>query len=299
MEYFVEEKPDTGLNKSIKVSSSIDAFNLKEVQMIKNAIQEHLLFIGLDKGNNVRKINLLSIGTSCYTLIDSKSIIRNAILSGSDKVILVHNHPSNSLKPSNQDQYVTIVIKKLLKTFEIELIDHIIVTEENYVSMEKLKIIDKKLENAEFKLMEQAFLTEENERLKKENEELKNQNKKLKNKEGEMMYMNKYESVIIMRPTINEEERKKELDNYREFLEGLSNSPVTIEDLGNKKLAYEIQNNKEGIYAIFNFYGKTEDISELERKYRTDENVMKFITIRHEQEFEESQNIDEEDMEMN
>ena len=291
MEYFVEEKPDTGLGKSIKVSSSIEAFNLKEVQMIKNAMQEHLLFIGLDRGNNVRKINLLSIGTNCYTLIDSKSIIRNAILSGSDKVILVHNHPSNSLKPSNEDQYITCVVKKLLETFNIELVDHLIVIEKDYVSMRALKIIDKEFENKEFKLLNQALLTEENIRLKKENEELRNE-------KGEMMYMNKYESVIIMKPTINEEERKKELDNYREFFEGLSNKPVTVEDLGMRKLAYEIQNNKQGIYAIFNFYGKAEDISELERKYRTDENVMKFITIRHEQEIEESQNIEDEDMEM-
>lgn len=55
MEYVIEEKHNTGLDKKITVSSSKDVFDLKEVQMIKNAIQEHLLFLGLDRGNNIRK----------------------------------------------------------------------------------------------------------------------------------------------------------------------------------------------------------------------------------------------------
>lgn len=302
MEYVIEEKPYTGLDKKITVSSSKDVFDLKEVQMIKNAIQEHLLFLGLDRGNNIRKISLLSIGTSCYTLIDSKSIIRNAIMSGSDKVILVHNHPSNSLQPSSEDKYVTSVVKKLLKTFNITLLDHLIVTEENYMSMGQQGIIDKELENEEFKLLDKAFLTEENIRLKLENEELKRQNEKFLKDEKGAKAMNKYESIIIMNPKINEEERKKGLDNYKEYLETLSNKPVTLEDLGIRKLAYPIRNNQEGYYTIFNFYGKAENITELERKYRTDDNVIKFIVIRHELEQEEEQedssNLEDEDMEM-
>lgn len=276
MEYVIDKKID--IERKIKVSSSEDTFNLKEVQEIRNAIQEHLLFIGLDIGNNIRKINLLSLGGNCEALIDSKNIIRNALLSGSDRVILVHNHPSNSLKPSQADEYMTSIMAKLLKTFNIQLIDHLIVTEDGYVSMQKLKMIDKELNNKEYKLLDQAFLTEENTRLKNEIEKLKNENERLKEIKEEK-FMNKFESVIIMKPTLSAEEREKELNEYKKFLEGLSNKPVTIEDIGIKKLAYEIQKNKEGDYAIFNFYGKTEDVYDLERKYRLDDNVMKFITI--------------------
>lgn len=293
MEYYVEKKPDTGLDRKIKICSTTDAFNLEEVQAIKDAMQEHLLFIGLDSRNNVRKIKLLSIGTSCNTLIDSKSIIRNAILSGSDKVILVHNHPSNSLEPSKEDEYMTSVVSKLLKTFNIQLTDHIIVTEESYISMEKLKLIDKKYANKEFELLDKAFLTEENMKLKKENEELRNLNIR------EEKNMNKYESVIIMKPTLTEDEKNEELKHYKELFEGFSNKPVKVEDLGTKRLAYEIQGNKEGSYAIFYFNAKTEDISEIERQYRIDDNVMKFITVRQEQELEDNNEcMDDEDMEM-
>lgn len=189
MEYLVEEKPETGLNEKIKVGGTRDVFNLKEVQSIKNAVLEHLLFIGLDRGNNVRKINLLSIGSTCNTLIDSKTIIRTAIMSASEKVILVHNHPSNSLQPSKDDEYMTNIVNKLLKTFNIELIDHVIVTDENFVSMNKIKKIDKNYENDELKLLDKAFLKEENSRLKKENEELRNQLAKDENFEEDDMEM--------------------------------------------------------------------------------------------------------------
>ena len=55
-----------------------------------------------------------------------------------------------------------------------------------------------------------------------------------------------------------------------------------IEHIGMKKLAYEIKGNKEGYYVIFNFEAKPELIAELERNYRIEDTVMKFITVRKE-----------------
>ena len=97
-------------------------FKLEEVQAIKNAIQEHVLFIGLNNGNNIRKIKLIWIGNSKNVIIDNKNIIRLALLTASDKVILVHNHFSNTLKPSEEDKYITNVISKLLNVFNIEYV---------------------------------------------------------------------------------------------------------------------------------------------------------------------------------
>lgn len=112
--------------------------------------------------------------------------------------------------------------------------------------------------------------------------------------------MNKYESVIIIKPTLTEEDAKNTINKYKENFEKLSNKPVKVEDLGKKKLAYEIQGNKEGHYAVYTFYGKPEDISETERNYRIDDNVMKFITVKMDMEAEENPEVmeDEDDMEM-
>lgn len=107
--------------------------------------------------------------------------------------------------------------------------------------------------------------------------------------------MNRYESVIIINPTLNEEERKETLNKYEMLMKGFSNKKVEVEDLGEKKLAYEIQNNKTGYYVVFKFHSEPEKIAELERNYRIDDNVMKFITVRMEEQAEFSNEEEEEE----
>ena len=128
------EKPKKNISEDIKVSSSTDVLNLKDVQEIRNAIREHLLFIGLDNRNNVRNITLLGIGTSCNVVIDTKEIIRTALYSASDKVILVHNHPTGVLHPSKPDEELTKKIVGAGKILDIRLLDHLIISEDTYFS---------------------------------------------------------------------------------------------------------------------------------------------------------------------
>ena len=113
------EKPKKNISEDIKVGSSTDIVNLKDVQEIRNAIREHLLFIGLDNRNNIRNITLLGIGTSCNVVIDSKEIIRTALYSASNKVILVHNHPSGDSTPSQADIHFTDKLYNALISFNI------------------------------------------------------------------------------------------------------------------------------------------------------------------------------------
>lgn len=174
-------KTGKNIEENIKVLSSTDIVNLKQVQAIKNAVKEHLLFIGLDRGNNIRNISILGIGSNCEVLVDSKDIIRTALLSCSERVVLVHNHPSNSLEPSNADIHITNITNNLLKTFYIELLDHIIVTENEYISMEKIKKFNKNYINDEINKVEKQFLYEENLKLKQEIEKLQNNKEKEEN----------------------------------------------------------------------------------------------------------------------
>ena len=174
-------KTGKNIEEDIKVLSSTDIVNLKQVQAIRNAVKEHLLFIGLDRGNNIRNISILGIGSNCEVLVDSKDIIRTALLSCSERVVLVHNHPSNSLEPSNADIHITNITNNLLKTFYIELLDHIIVTENEYISMEKIKKFNKNYTNDEINKVEKQFLYEENLKLKQEIEKLQNNKEKEEN----------------------------------------------------------------------------------------------------------------------
>lgn len=159
-----------------KINGSNEVFQLKEVQEIKDAIQEHLLFIGLDNKNNIKNITLIGIGTSNEIKVDSKYIVRTALVTASEKVILVHNHPSNELEPSNHDKHISNITNKLLKAYNIQLLDHIIVSENDYLSMEKIEAINRDYEDNKTMLIDNISLIEENLKLK---EKVKSLNNKL------------------------------------------------------------------------------------------------------------------------
>ena len=157
----IQKKPKVENVEETKIISPHDVYNLQEVQEIKDAIQEHLLYIGLDRGNNVRNTVFIGIGTSSYISVNSRDIVRTALVNANDRVVLVHNHPSNMLIPSSQDKHITNITNSLLKEFNIELLDHIIVTEKSYTSMKEQGYIDKNYNN-KIESLDKATLLEEN-----------------------------------------------------------------------------------------------------------------------------------------
>lgn len=91
--------------------------------------------------------------------------------------------------------------------------------------------------------------------------------------------MNKYESIIIVRPNLDEEELEGIITEITNLIN--QDGEVTkVEKIGIKKLAYEISKCKEGYNIIFYFTAEPSIISELERHYRINENILKFITVR-------------------
>ena len=93
--------------------------------------------------------------------------------------------------------------------------------------------------------------------------------------------MNKYESIIIVNPNV-EEAGLKELEEKFTGLINENGKVESVENMGKKKLAYEIKKNKEATYLLFNFEAKPDSITELERVYRITDEILKFITVRKE-----------------
>ncbi len=83
----------------------------------------------------------ISQGGTYFTITDIKIIAKYAIETLADKVILVHNHPSGDCKPSEEDKKITKKLYEALNLFDIELLDHIIVSENNYFSFEENGLI--------------------------------------------------------------------------------------------------------------------------------------------------------------
>ena len=93
--------------------------------------------------------------------------------------------------------------------------------------------------------------------------------------------MNKYESIIIVNPNVDE----AGLKTLEEKFTGLINENGkvdSVESMGKRKLAYEVKKCKEGTYILFNFEAKPSFIAELERIYRITDEVIKFIVVKKE-----------------
>ena len=91
--------------------------------------------------------------------------------------------------------------------------------------------------------------------------------------------MNKYESVVIINPNVEETKLKELIERFQTLI-NTDGKVEQVNELGKKKLAYEIKKNKEGYYVVYDFEAKPSLIAELERNYRITDEVMKFIVIR-------------------
>ena len=94
--------------------------------------------------------------------------------------------------------------------------------------------------------------------------------------------MNKYESVIIINPTVDEEGVKSLVKKFTDLI-NTDGKVEKVDELGKKKLAYEVQKNKEGYYVVFDFEANPNLIAELERNYRITDEVIKFMSVKVEE----------------
>ena len=93
--------------------------------------------------------------------------------------------------------------------------------------------------------------------------------------------MNKYESVIIINPNLEDAAIKEVVERFSNLINS-DGKVESVEEVGRKKLAYEIKKNTEGYYAVINFEANPGLIAELERNYRIADEIMKFIVVRKE-----------------
>ena len=121
-----------------KVSHSRDAYIIFKNTWDENKIelQEQFKVMLLNRANKVLGIYEVSTGGITGTVADPKLIFVAALKAGACNIMLVHNHPSGNLKPSKQDEELTYKIKQGGKLLDIVLLDHLIISNEGYFSMQ-------------------------------------------------------------------------------------------------------------------------------------------------------------------
>lgn len=130
------------LGRRRQAINSLEKPLVKDSKEIANYLQailrdhHHEVFavVFLNRANKINHFEIISQGGITGTIADPRIILKKALEEDAVSIILCHNHPSGSLKPSKADEELTHKIKQAAKYFDIKVLDHIIVSEDGYYS---------------------------------------------------------------------------------------------------------------------------------------------------------------------
>lgn len=123
-----------------KINSSNLVFELMQ-PLLGDLEHEEFWVLYLSHSKKVILQFQLSKGGITGTVVDVRLVFKKAIELGATAVILVHNHPSGTLKPSNSDKTLTQKLKQAAASLDISLLDHLIITEKAYFSFADSNLI--------------------------------------------------------------------------------------------------------------------------------------------------------------
>ena len=108
---------------------------------LRHERQEHFVAIYLDSKNVILRVATIHIGTANASIVGLREIFREAVREGAVGVIVAHNHPSGDPEPSPEDIQVTAKIVEAGKLLDIAVLDHIIIGERRWVSLNRQKLM--------------------------------------------------------------------------------------------------------------------------------------------------------------
>lgn len=126
--------------KIAKISSSKDVFELLQ-PILGELPHEEFWIIYLNNSNKVLHKEQLSKGGIMGTLVDVRLVLKQALEYSAVGLVLAHNHPSGTLKPSAADKQITTKLKTAAEALDIKVLDHLIITEKAYFSFADEKLL--------------------------------------------------------------------------------------------------------------------------------------------------------------
>ncbi|WP_298791499.1 RadC family protein [uncultured Allomuricauda sp.] len=119
--------------KIYRISSSKDAFELL-YPLMGELEHEEFWIVYLNNSNKIIHKSQLSKGGITGTLVDVRLVLKQALDLGAVGILLAHNHPSGTIKPSAADKQITRKLQKAGEALDIKVLDHLILTQHNYLS---------------------------------------------------------------------------------------------------------------------------------------------------------------------
>ncbi len=123
-----------------KITCSHDVFRYLQ-PLLGDLSHEEFWVLYLDNSNKVIFKKMISSGGITGATVDLRLVFKEALEKNAVSLILSHNHPSGTLKPSSADKEITSFIQQGAKTLHLKVLDHIIVTEKTYFSFADSNIL--------------------------------------------------------------------------------------------------------------------------------------------------------------
>jgi DNA repair protein RadC len=131
--------------QKIKLLNSDDVFTVMQDILLReekiDQEKEHFWMIGLASNNRILYIEMVSLGSVNATTVEPMNVFRVAVLKGAIKAIMIHNHPTGELRPSEADQDLTDRLIQVGRILNIKVIDHMIISTRAYLSFKDTGIL--------------------------------------------------------------------------------------------------------------------------------------------------------------
>lgn len=132
---------------SIKILNAGDLFEIMVHILLRedkiDRDKEHFWVVGLANNQKLLFIELISLGTVSKTLVEPMEVFSVALQKRAVRIILVHNHPSGELKPSDADKDLTDRLIQVGKIVNTPVFDHLIITRKSFLSFKDVDLMGK------------------------------------------------------------------------------------------------------------------------------------------------------------
>ena len=129
---------DPGLEK-VPICDPAMVYKLM-IPRMKGLDHEEFWVIFLTRANYVIQKEMISMGGLSATVVDPRTVVRKALEKRASGIVMVHNHPSGNPMPGKDDLEQTGAMRKAAGTFNISLLDHIIICDDRYFSFSNEKV---------------------------------------------------------------------------------------------------------------------------------------------------------------
>ncbi len=133
-------KEKSTLYNGRKINSPEAGYRLVK-DFLETLDREAMVVVCLNSQNEPNNLTVASMGTLDSSPVHPREVLKTAVLSNASSILIAHNHPGNSMEPSNADRDVTVRIEEACRLMGITLLDHIIVGHDRWYSFKEAGLI--------------------------------------------------------------------------------------------------------------------------------------------------------------